>query len=107
MKLSVASFITIYSVCFKQEAVYHITALKKLLHLEHLGIDFNSPTASKEWKYWYSTFINFIDWWGENAADKLWHLNYVSYSIYEYIKECTSFDSAISTLENCYVKTPN
>ena len=33
--------------------------------------------------------------------------NLVAYDVYDYIKECVTYESAIPVLENLYVKTPN
>ena len=32
---------------------------------------------------------------------------YVSHNVYEYIEECTDYDSAVRVLEQLFVKTPN
>ncbi|XP_076033649.1 uncharacterized protein LOC143020786 [Oratosquilla oratoria] len=71
--------------------------MEKLLKPARLDLD---PSSS--------TFSNFIQECGENAPDKLRTLvNCVSHNVYEYIEECTNYDSAISVLQNLYVKTPN
>ena len=82
--------------------------MEKLLRPSRLDIDPNSPMASKEWRHWYRTFTNFILECGENAPDKLRTLvNYVSHSVFEYIEDCTTYESAIAILQHLYVKTPN
>ena len=82
--------------------------MEKLLKPARLEVDPNSPTAGREWKHWHKTFANFIEECGENAPDKFRTLvNSVSYNVFEYIEECTDFDSAIAVLEGIYLKKPN
>ncbi|XP_076055154.1 uncharacterized protein LOC143033545 [Oratosquilla oratoria] len=82
--------------------------MEKLLKPAPLDLDPSSSTAAREWRHWYKTFSNFIQECGENAPDKLRTLvNCVSHNVYEYIEECTNYDSAISVLQKLYVKTPN
>ena len=82
--------------------------MEKLLKPARLDVDPNSPTAGREWKHWHKTFSNFIEECGENAPDKFRTLvNSVSYSVFEYIEDCTDFESAIAILEGIYLKTPN
>ena len=82
--------------------------MEKLLRPTRLDVDPNSPTAAKEWKHWHRTFSNFIEECGENAPDKFRTLtNYVSSDVFEYIEDCTTFESAIAALQKLYVKTPN
>jgi len=79
-----------------------------LLKPVRLDLDPNSPTATKEWKHWHRTFTNFIAECGDKAPDKYRTLiNYVSHNVYEYIEECTSYESAIDVLEGVFVKTTN
>ena len=79
-----------------------------LLKPARLDLDPNSPTATKEWRYWHRTFTNFIDECGEKAPDEYRTLvNYVSHNVYEYIEDCKDYKSAICVLEQLFVKTPN
>ena len=57
---------------------------------------------------WHRTFNNFIDECGENAPDKYRTLvNFVPHNVYEYIEDCTDYDSAVSVLDQLFVKVPN
>ena len=79
-----------------------------LLKPARLDLGPNSPTATKEWRHWYRTFTNFIDECGEKTPNEYRTLvNYVSHNVYEYIKDCKDYKSAISVLEQLFVKTPN
>jgi hypothetical protein len=45
---------------------------------------------------------------GDNAPDKYRTLvNYVSYNVYEYIEDCTSYETALEALKRVFIKTPN
>ena len=79
-----------------------------LLKPARLDLDPNSPSAAKEWKPWHRTFRNVIDKCGENAPNKFRTLvNYVSHNVCDYIEDCADYDSAIETLTQLYIKTPN
>ena len=79
-----------------------------LLKPTRLDLDPNSATAAKEWKHWHRTFTNFIDECGEKAPDKYRTLvNYVSHNVYEYIEDCTDYNSALKVLEQLFIKMPN
>ena len=82
----------------------------------------NTTNAEKEWRHWYRTFVNFLDvvyppqqqaapaapaalTAAQLQAKKLGTLiNYISASIYDYVAEAPDYDSAITILENLYVK---
>ena len=82
--------------------------MEKFLRPSRLDIDANSPAAAKEWRHWYRTCTNFIAECGENVPDQFRTLmDYVSHSVYEYIEECTTYDSAIAILQRLYVKNKN
>ncbi|XP_068212661.1 uncharacterized protein [Palaemon carinicauda] len=82
--------------------------MEKLLKPASLDLNLSLPSAAKEWRHWHKTFSYFIQECGENAPNKLrTFVNYVSHNVYEYIEECVDYDTAISTLENLYVKAPN
>ena len=71
-------------------------------------MDPNSPSAAKEWKHWLQTFTNFIEECGEDAPDKYRTLiNYISHNVYEFIEDCSDYESSIETLNRLYVKPPN
>ena len=83
----------------------------------------NSITAEKEWKHWYRCFANYIDIiipavatneddaapgaqaLAEVQQKKLSTLiNFISASIYDYVADAADYDSAITVLQNLYVK---
>ena len=79
-----------------------------LLKPARLDLDPSSTGAAKQWKHWYCTFLNFIEECKPHVPDRLQILvNFVSPEVYEYIEECRDFDSAIKTLQELFVKTPN
>ena len=75
--------------------------MSKLLKPERLNLDPQSPNAAKDWKYWFKTFENFIIMCGADAPDKhLSLINLISSDVYEYVEDCTDYDSVKNTLEN-------
>jgi len=78
-----------------------------------LNLEASSATASKEWRHWFKTFENYVEVLdaaleGDNRTDRLKALiNCVSHQVYEYIEECTTYDTAIETLKSLYTKAPN
>jgi hypothetical protein len=73
-----------------------------------LDLDPNSPSAAKEWKHWHKTFTNFLTECGSRAPDKYRTLiNYVSHNVYEYIEDCTDYNSALEVLNQLFIKKPN
>ena len=82
--------------------------MNKILKPSRLDTDPSSPTAAKEWKHWYRTFMNFIEESGDSAPNKLRALvNCVSPSMHELIEDCDTYESAVAKLERSYVKVPN
>ena len=87
--------------------------MKKYLRPERFDANTNSPTASKEWKYWLRTLQNFLNSLNSNSngtrnIDKLNLLiTLVSPAVYEYIAACTTYDEAISKLNELYIKPYN
>ena len=70
----------------------------------------DAPTASKEWSHWFATFENYIEESDPAITDakrKKVLVNFLSFSIYEFISECTTYKQAINTLKNLYVKPKN
>lgn len=82
--------------------------MERLLTPDKLDVDPNSTNAEKQFNYWKKTFDNFINECGDRAPDKLRCLiKYVSASIYEHFAESTTFESAMTILNNLYVKKKN
>ena len=104
--------------------------MDKYLKPTRFDCDPNSTGSDKQFKHWLTTFKNFVttietatsttttnadaDANNTNAApqqqidSKLNTLvNYVSASVYEYIADATTYDAAIKTLTDIYVKPVN
>ena len=82
--------------------------MEKILKPARLNLDPNAPSAAKEWKHWLRTLENFFAECGDNGPDKLRTLvSCVSYDVYDYIEECSTYNGAIDVLNKLYVKTPN
>ena len=82
--------------------------MNNLLKPERLAVDPNSPIAAKEWRFWHQTFKNFLTLCGNDAPDKyLTIINLMSHSVYDYVEDCTDYNSVVAILEKLYVKTPN
>nr|XP_024217009.1 uncharacterized protein LOC112210843 [Halyomorpha halys] len=67
----------------------------------------DSPTSGKEFTHWLKTFENFVAPSTEplNDDDKLKVLaNFLSFSVYELISECTTYEDAIKTLKDVLIK---
>jgi hypothetical protein len=80
--------------------------MDKYLRPERFDSNPNSATASKEWAHWFRTFKNFMK--TIQTEDKLDILiNYLSLSVFDFIADIESFDSAIEILENLFVKPKN
>ena len=78
--------------------------MNNLLKPERLAVDPNSPTAAKEWRFWHQTFKNFLTLCGNDAPDKyLTIINLMSHSVYDYVEDCTDYNSVVAILEKLYV----
>ena len=68
----------------------------------------NTATSAKEFKHWIQTFKYYIDVLPQEGLDKLKLLtNFVSQTVYDFISDCTSYESAKETLKKIYVKPAN
>ena len=80
---------------------------------DKLSLDPSSPDAAKHWKHWRRTLKNYLDsalgaeQEGRDAAKFRVLINCVDFRVYDYIESCNSYETAITTLANLYVKTPN
>ena len=65
-------------------------------------------TTASQWHHWYRTLEIFLENCEATATQK-YHLliNLVSPEVYEHISDCATYDNAISTLKNVYVKPVN
>ena len=79
--------------------------MDRFLKPERLDADPNSPTATQEWNHWHRTFKSFLSSIESLNPDKLDTLiNFVSPTVYGYIADCKTYDSAEKTLKDLYVK---
>ena len=82
--------------------------MDKVLRPERFGADPSGPGASKAWIHWRRTFENFLSVLPAEGLDKFGVLtNFVSPAVFEYIEECSTFKSALESLQNIYVKPTN
>ena len=82
--------------------------MDKYLRPSRYEVDANASGADRQWSHWYKTFFSFHDPIAEHEPDKLVTLtNYVAPNVYEYIAECTTYETAIETLEALYLKPTN
>ena len=82
--------------------------MSKVLKPLRLGADPTSPNAAKQWKHWKRTFDNFTAECGDAARGKFCSIfNFLSAEVFDYVEECTAYDTVIETLERLYVKIPN
>ena len=82
--------------------------MDRLLRPERLDTDRNSSSASKEWTHCLKTFQNLLSVLPAEGLDKLFvFINYVTPTIYESIAECATYEIAIDTLEDLYIKPTN
>ena len=82
--------------------------MDKYLRPSRFETDTNATGADKQWSHWFRTFSNFLNAIAEHQPDKLVTLtNYVAPNVYEYIAECTTYETAIETLEALYLKPTN
>ena len=65
----------------------------------------DEATAAKQWTHWFKTFTNFLATLPTENLDKLAVLtNYIAPNVYEFISEVPSFEIAVKTLKDIYVK---
>ena len=83
--------------------------MERLYRPERLDVDPSSPAASKQWLHWLRTFENFVSSFPTDQQPNKLNLliNHVSPSVFEYISECESYDSAIDILKELYNKPKN
>ena len=82
----------------------------KCLQPEKLAIDPNATSAENDWKFWYKTFSNIVAAMqqGDGAIDKLSGLTaHLTAPIYKLVSEETTYDAAITTMKNLFVKPKN
>ena len=68
----------------------------------------HTASSTKEFKHWLRTFEYYLEVLPSEGLDKLKVLiNFISPEIFQYISDCSDYDSAIETIKNVYIKPPN
>ena len=84
------------------------TTMDKALQPSRFKTPPNTSSSSQEYKHRLRTFEYFLDALPQEGVDKLKILNnFISYQILKYLSECNTYDSAVETLNNFYIKPPN
>ena len=82
--------------------------MDRVLRPERFDCDPNSPDASRNWKYWFTTFTNYLDSIISLNPDKLKTLiTFISPIMYEHISDHNSYESAVAALQALYVRPRN
>ncbi len=82
--------------------------MDKVLRPERFEVDPIATGASKAWIHWKRIFENFLSVLpGEDLDEFGISINFVSPTVFEYIEECSSYESAMESLQNIYVKPNN
>ena len=80
--------------------------MDKALRPERFNADPNNSRATKSWIQRKRNFEKLFVVLMDDDVDKFGILtNYVSPTVFEYIEECTTYESPIETLQNIYVKS--
>ncbi|XP_014294133.1 uncharacterized protein [Halyomorpha halys] len=83
--------------------------MDKLYRPDKFDTDTDCSTAQREWTHWFRTFENFVEKAdiGEDA-DRLKVLsNFLSSNVFEYINDCTTYETSLATLASLYIKPKN
>ena len=86
--------------------------MDRLMQPTRFDLNASSFSASREWRHWFKTFENYIEFLDASLAeerqiDRLKALVIiVSHQVFEYIKESATYAAAIAKLQNLYTKAP-
>ena len=76
-----------------------ITSMDKAFHPDRFNEETNIATAAKDLKHWIQTFEYYTKVLPQQGLDKLKILtNFVSLTVYDFISDCTTYESAKETL---------
>ena len=83
--------------------------MERFLKPERFESATNSPDASKEWTHWIRTFENFVSSFDDVTEESELQLliNHVSFSVFQLISECKTYQDALVLLESLYVRPKN
>ena len=76
----------------------YITSTDKALRPDRFNENPNTATAAKEFKHSIQTFEYYIEVLPQESLDKL-KINFVSPTVYDFISDCTTYESAKETLK--------
>ena len=86
--------------------------MDKVVKPDRLSLDPDSPQVSKKWKHWIKTLENYFEALAEirgegPSPNKLRILvSLVDFKVFDFIEDCDTYEDAIDTLKNMYVKAP-
>jgi hypothetical protein len=82
--------------------------MDRFLRPERFNCDPHDADTADQWAHWLCTFNNFLSSIDSLNPDKFKTLtNYLSSSVYKCIAECSTFQEAVTTLQNLYVQPKN
>lgn len=84
--------------------------MDKVLNPEKFNQDPNAPIADKKWKCLYRKFVNYFD--AIQAFDVMLDkftvlLSHIDITVHDYKERCKTYEEAIQTLGNIYIKPSN
>ena len=84
------------------------TGVRSVLKPSRFCADPSDPSASKVFRHWYKTFENFVNYGANGNLDRLSLLvNYVSAEVFELIEDAQTYEEAVKTLKDTFLKPPN
>ena len=89
-------------------SIFTTYIMERALRPDRLDISPDSATSEKEFKYWHKTLENYLDALPQENLDKLKILiNYLSPTIFEYISEENTYQTAVEALKKVFIKPTN
>ena len=81
--------------------------MERALRPDRFEVHPNTSSAEKEFRYWIKTLENYIEVLPAESDKLKILINHLSPDNYEYINECTSFESATEVLSALFTKPTN
>ena len=83
--------------------------MERSLRPERFDANPDASDAKRKWQHWYKTFSNYVEniegITDENKLKVL--INHLDSAVFEYISDIETYDAALTTLRNVYVKPTN
>ena len=83
--------------------------MERSLRPERFDANPDASDAKRKWQHWYKTFSNYVEniegITDENKLKVL--INHLDSAVVEYISDIETYDAALTTLRNVYVKPTN